>query len=154
MTVRLPLPLAFVLCCSTLAAQDERTVVSIPFNAREGDFTGIPVNHNYQGIVIPVSKDSTFKIVYSDSSVMEVVKKGKAISFAFKKNQIAASGQFTVAPCPLSIFDTRYDMDLNEWVVRKVEFFTAYRTGVWEIIEGAATRTLVSMPVRFEEPCK
>lgn len=129
-------------------------MISIPFNTREDDIMGIPVNHNYQGIVIPAFIDSTYKIVYSDSSVMDVVKMGKAISFVFKKKQTAVSGQFTVAPCPLSIFEALYNMDLNEWVVRKLDYFTAYRTGVWKISEGTETRTLATLPVRFIEPCK
>lgn len=148
------LSLIFAIPWLALYAQNKETMVSILFNADESDFMGIPIMHNYWGIVVPESIDSTYKIVYSDSSEMNVVKIGKQISFIFKKEKTVLTGQFNVSPCPLSEFVARYNFDLNEYVVYKNEYFTAYRIGTWKLTNGSETRNLVCLPVRFVEPCK
>lgn len=154
MTNRIPLSFIFVILWLNLHAQNQDTMVSIQFNAREDDIMDIPIRNKYRGIEIPVSIDSTYTIIYKDSSEMDVVKIGKQISFVFRKEKTVLTGQFIVSPCSLSAFVVHLNPETYEHVVYKVDFFTAYRVDPWVLTVGSETRNLICFPVRFVEPCK
>jgi hypothetical protein len=59
-----------------------------------------------------------------------------------------------VSPCSLSEFSVQVNPETFEYVVSKVDYFTAYRTGIWELKIGSETRNIINPPVKFVEPCK